>query len=379
MTESHLNAIKAWCEKHLTGETIRELDSDPALAVKLYRDFTDKGWLESVNIFENQNTFQELIEFGKILSGYSSAISNIIGVNCVCAMMLTTFGNDAQKETGRKVLKGEILTSFSLTEPDAGSDIQNLQTTATLTDDEWVLCGEKYLATGAAVADYLLVVARTSADKPLNKGISLFLVPRNVGGITISPQEKIATNSFASCEIRLDAVRLSPDTIIGGRDFGWGVITFAGAVERLMVAASCVGLSRRMLAYLYEYTGQRMIGGRPLYDIQWVNHALADMTIRLKAADLLLKNATELLASGATPTVEICGAKVFASQMQQELSLAAMKIMGGRAYLKSYPVERWMREGLLSLYAGGTNELQKNIIARKLQRDYASKTVERAS
>ncbi|RJP85612.1 MAG: acyl-CoA dehydrogenase [Desulfobacteraceae bacterium] len=379
MTNNLSNTIHAWCSKNLNEETIRELDHDPARVIKLYRDFTGNGWLESVNIFENPNTFRDLIEIGKILSGYSSAISNVIGVNCVCAMLLTTFGTDSQKEIGRKVLKGDILTCFSLTEPDAGSDIGNLQTTATLEGDHWVLQGKKYLATGAAVADYILVVVRTNPDKPLNKGISLFLVPGNVHGIKLSPQQKIATNSFASCEITFDSVRLPQEMVIGGQDFGWGVITFAGAVERLMVAASCVGLSRRILEYLYEYTQHRMIQGQPLYDIQLINHQLADMAIKIKAADLLLGNAMELLTSGATPTVEICGAKVFASEMQQEISMAAMKIIGGRGYLKEYPVERWMREGLLSLYAGGTNELQKNIIARNMQKDYASKTKERNS
>jgi len=368
MTENSADNIKAWCLENLSEETIRELDDDQTLVMNLYRNFTSKGWLESVNIFEDSKSFYELIEIGKTVSGFSSAISNIIGVNCVCSMLLTTFGNDQQKEIGRKVLKGEILTCFSLTEPDAGSDIQNIKTTATLTDGHWVIDGKKYLATGAAVADYILLVARTNLNKPLNKGISLFLVPRNTSGMEISPQEKIATNGFASCEINLDSIRLPQEMIIGGQDCGWGVITFAGAVERLMVAASCVGLSRRMLEFLYEYTQQRIIQGQPLYSIQLINHQLADMAIKIKAADLLLKNAIDLLTSGATPTVEICGAKVFASEMQQEISLAAMKILGGRAYLKEYPIDRWMREGLLSLYAGGTNELQKNIIARKLFR-----------
>jgi alkylation response protein AidB-like acyl-CoA dehydrogenase len=271
------------------------------------------------------------------------------------------------------------LTCFSLTEPEAGSDIQNLQTTAKLAGDHWVLCGKKYLATGATAADYILTVVRTNPDKPINKGISLFLVPRNASGITIIPQPKIATNSFASCEMILDSVALSNDMIIGGQDAGWGMITFAGAVERLMVAASCVGLSRRMLDYLFAFTSQRMIGGQPLYDIQWVNHALAGMTIKIQAANLLLKNAVDLLTSGVVPTIEICGAKVFASEMQQEISLAAMKIMGGRAYLREYPIDRWMREGLLSLYAGGTNELQKNIIARHLRKDHAPKIKENAA
>jgi alkylation response protein AidB-like acyl-CoA dehydrogenase len=373
MNENLSGAVTAWCSKNLSEKIIRELDEDPVVALNLYREFTSNGWLESIDIFQDSKSFHGLIELGKIVSGYSSAISNLIGVNCVCSMLLTTFGNDSQKEIGRKIPAGDILTCFSLTEPDAGSDIQNLKTTATFIDDHWVLNGKKYLASGAAVADYILLVARTQPDKPMNQAISLFLVPRHISGIKITPQEKIATNSFASCEIILDSVTLAQDMVIGGRDLGWGIITFAGAVERLMVAASCVGLCRKMLDYLFEYTQQRIISGQPLYNIQTIQHQLADMAIKIKAADLLLKNAVDLLTSGATPIVEICGAKVFASEMQQEISLTAMKIIGGRGYLKEYPVERWMRDGLLSLYAGGTNELQKNIIARKLQKDHESR------
>lgn len=369
MADKSSSAVKDWCAATLSDETIGKLESDPAIAISIYRDFASHAWLEYANIFEGKENLNTLLEMGKIISGYSSVISNMVAVNCVCSMLLTTFGNDQQKEIGRSILKGDVLTSFALTEENAGSDIQNIQTTAAMLDDGWVLNGEKYLATGAAIADYILIVARTNLNVPLNKGISLFLVPRNASGLNITPQQKIATNGFASCKINLNSIALSKDAAIGGQDRGWGMITFAGAVERLMVAASCVGLSRRILEYLLEYTRQRIVQGKPLYDIQLINHQLADMAIKIKAADLLLKNAITLLSSGATPTVEICGVKVFASEMQQEISSAAMRIVGGRGYLKEYPVERWMREGILSLYAGGTNELQKNLIARKLHNE----------
>ena len=370
MIENLANTIRDWCTNNLSEETASRLDSGQASAAPIYRDFAKKGWLAYADIFQDKENLRKLCELGKIVSGYSSVISNMIGVNCVCSMLMTTFGSEHQKKIGHKVLKGDIFTCFSLTEPEAGSDILNVKTTAKRVDDNWVLNGKKSLATGAAIADYILVVARTSMDKPFNHGVSLFMVPADTSGIDISPQQKLATNGFSSCEINLDSVAVSQDMIIGGQDLGWGVLTFAGAVERLMVAASCVGLSMRILEYLYEYTQKRMIQGQPLYDIQLINHQLADMAIKIKAADLLLENAINLLASGATPTVEICGAKVFASEMQQEISMAAMKIVGGRAYLKDYPIERWVREGLLSLYAGGTNELQKNIIARKLHRSF---------
>jgi len=370
MTANSLEEIREWCSRRLTEKIIHDLDADQALTLDLYKEFAANGWLESLDVFGDSDAFRQLIEIGKLISGYSGALGNIIGVNCVCAMMLTVFGNDRQKGIGKKVLKGEVLACFSLTEPDAGSDLQNIKTTATKTDNEWVLHGRKYLATGAAVSDYILVVARTSCDKPLNKGMSLFLAPSKTKGIEIFPQEKIAANGYASCEIHFKSVGLSQDAIVGGQDSGWGVITFAGALERLMVAASCVGLSRTILEYLYEYAGQRIIYGQPLYEIPGINHQLVEMAIKIHAADLLLTDATNRLMAGKTPTFEICGAKLFASEIQQEVSFAAMKIIGGRGYLKAYPVERWMREGLLSLYAGGTNELQKNIMARHLRKRF---------
>ena len=361
-------AIDDWCGKTLTEETIDKLDNDHELAVSVYRDFAENGWLKYANVFEHKDNLDILLTIGKIISGYSSVISNMVGVNCVCSLLLTAFGNEKQKEIGQAVLGGDILTSFSLTERHAGSDIENIQTTAVQTDDQWILNGEKYLATGAAIADYILMVVRTSSNAPLHSGISLVLVHRDTHGMSIISQEKIATNGFASCEITLDSAAIPTDAIIGNPNGGWGIITLAGAIERLMVAASCVGLSQKMLNYLYEYTHERIVQGQPLYDLQLINHQLADMAIKIKAADLLVNNAVDLLSSGATPTVDICAAKLFASEMQQEISIAAMKIIGGRGYLKGYPVERWMREGLLSLYAGGTNELQKNLIARKLGR-----------
>jgi len=369
MTDDLATAVKEWCARKFTDEVIRDLENDHELAVSVYRDFAGNGWLEYANIFKDTENLRTLLEIGKVISGYSSVISNMVAVNCVCSTLLTTFGNDRQKEIGQAVIRGERFTSFSLTERNAGSDIQNIQTTATRTDDCWVLNGEKYFATGAAIADYILIVARINRNEPLHDSLSLFLVPSSLSGVNIVPQQKIATNGFASCTISLDSIELPMDAVIGEPGHGWGIMTLAGAVERLMVAASCVGLSRRMLEYLYGYTQKRTIQGQPLYDLQLINHQVADMAIKIKAADLLLKNAIDLLASGATPTVEICGAKVFASEMQQEISLAAMKIIGGRGYLTDYPIERWMREGLLSLYAGGTNELQKNLIARKLRKE----------
>ena len=366
MTEFSPSAVKGWCDARLSENIAHDLDTGEMSPMDFYKEFAAKGWIEFADIFKNPQNLPQLMKILKITSRYSGVLCNMIAVNAVGAILLSVFGSNPQKETAQKTMRGKQLLSFSLTEPEAGSDIQNLKTTGEKINSHWVLNGEKYLATGADMADLILVVARTATEKPINKAISVFLVPRNTPGMSIAPQKKMATNGFSSCEITLSSVTLPEEAVVGAKDSGWGAIAFVGGIERLMVAATCVGLSHHILKYLYEFTQKRIIQDRPLFDIQVINHQMADLAIQIKAADLMVENAISLLLQGKTPALEICGAKVFASETQQAASMAAMKIMGGRAYLTSFPAQRWLREGLLSLYAGGTNELQKNIIVRKL-------------
>ncbi|ACL03317.1 Acyl-CoA dehydrogenase domain protein [Desulfatibacillum aliphaticivorans] len=370
-----IQAIKEWCKSKLTQDVVNAMDQGVMSAVPLYKEFAQEGLMEFVKPTEGAAALPNLTAAVKILAAYSGDFGNIVTLNCLGAMLLGLFGDEAQKKISEEMLRGEKLFCFSLTEPEAGSDIQNLKTSAIRQGDQWFINGRKLFATGAADADYILLAVRSNPDLAINRGMSLFLVPRETPGLTISPMNKIASNGFPSCEILLDNAPVKNDALVGGQDAGWGVIAFTGAMERLLVAAGCVGLCSRVVHYVYEYAQQRMISGKPLYEIQWVNHCLSDLAVRIQAADLMVKDAVEKVSSGANPAIEICGAKAFASELQQGVIMSAMKIMGGRAYLKDHPVERWMREGLLSLYAGGTNELQKNLIARKLpglmaQQDY---------
>jgi len=145
MSENPINDIKNWCETNLSEETIKNLDNEEISPIDLYRDFTKNGWLECANIFEDKDNLKKLIHLLKIISKYSNDICNMVAVNCVCSIMLNTFGDEHQKTVAEKAINGKALLSFSLTEPEAGSDIGNLKAESKMVDGKWLLNGKNIL------------------------------------------------------------------------------------------------------------------------------------------------------------------------------------------------------------------------------------------
>ena len=166
MTEFSPSAVKEWCDARLSENIAHDLDTGEMSPMDFYREFAAKGWIEFADIFKNPQNLPQLMQILKITSRYSGVLCNMIAVNAVGAILLSVFGSNPQKETAQKTMRGKQLLSFSLTEPEAGSDVQNLKTTGEKRNSHWVLNGEKYLATGADMADFILVVARTARKNP---------------------------------------------------------------------------------------------------------------------------------------------------------------------------------------------------------------------
>ena len=198
----------------------------------------------------------------------------------------------------------------------------------------------------------------------MKQGTSLLAIPGDAPGLSIRPLPKMAANGYASCHITLDGVKAPGAAVVGDANAAWGALALGGAVERILVAACCVGLSRTIGEYLFDYTREREASGQPLYQLTNISHQIVDIAIQVRAADALVNEAIAAFIGGGNPTNAVAAAKAFAARMQQDVSMTAMQVMGGRAYLQDFPLERWLREGLLALWAGGTNELQKNLMAR---------------
>jgi alkylation response protein AidB-like acyl-CoA dehydrogenase len=364
MLDALRNDITTWCDANLCLDTAAQLDRGDKSPVALYKAMAANGWLGFANIARDPDNLYRLAEVCKIINSYSGVLGNMISVNAACAMMLGKYGTPEQQHLAGALLSGEKLGAFALTEPQAGTDVQGLETHARPVGEHWQVRGEKYLTTGAQVADVLLVVARTNHQVPMNQGTSLLAIPADAPGLSINPMAKMAANGYATCHVTLDNVTVAAEAVVGKPDSAWSALTLGGAVERILVAACCVGLSRTIGEYLYSYAQERHVGGQPLYQLTNIQHRIVDIAIQVRAADALVDQAIAAFIGGRNPINAVAAAKAFAASMQQDVSMAAMEVMGGRAYLQSFPVERWLREGLLALWAGGTNELQKNLMAR---------------
>ncbi|HZX25176.1 MAG TPA: acyl-CoA dehydrogenase family protein [Woeseiaceae bacterium] len=305
------------------------------------------------------------------LARASSTLVNMYLVNTVFAGgLIMLAGSDEQR--GRilpALAQGRCKLAFALTEPGAGSDAASVATSARRDGDQWVLDGQKRYTTGARNADYILVVTRTEADAKASQGMSVFLVPADAEGLDISPMDKITDNAYASCDLRLDGVRVGPEALLGGEaglNRAWSALRVTGGMERVCVAASSLGLCRAVLADALAHAREREQFGRPIGQFQAIQHLLADMATSIEALHWLTYAGAWKADRGEDAGKEISMAKSFAAETVNRLVLEGLRILGGEGFLAATPMARYQREALLSLYAGGTIEIQKNLIARYL-------------
>jgi acyl-CoA dehydrogenase len=303
------------------------------------------------------------------LARYSSPLASMYLVNSVFGGACIALGGtpEQKQEWLGPLMAGRLKVAFAMTEPGAGSDATGITTTAVVEGDEIRINGQKRYTTGAAVADFIITVARTNAEH--SRSMGLVLVPRDAAGLTIQPTRKLAGNSLASCDVRYQDVRVPIQLVIGGLaalESGWNVLKFTGALERLAVAATCVGLVEAVVAETRRFAQDRRQFGQPIAQFQAIQHLLVEMATEARIMRLLTYSAASKADRGEMAALEISMAKYYCSEKAQEIMIKGMRIFGGAAYFDSCPMSRRFREAPLALYAGGTIEIQKNTIARLL-------------
>lgn len=311
--------------------------------------------------------FLDLALIAETLGAHSNIGLSIYFVNMAVGTLLARAGSADQK---RKFLdplvKGRFKGCFSLTEPNAGSDAASVACEAVRDGDHYVLNGVKLWATGAADADAILVVARTSPQAKAGQGLGMFMVPADTDGLVITPIEKLAGNAMASCELTLQDVRVASDARIGAENDAWSHLGYTGAMERLTVAAGNVGAAQAVFDLVAPFARDRRQFGQPIASFQSIQHQLVDMATEIEAMRRLVYWAAWKQDQGEACAKEISMAKLYTTERLNDIAMRGMRIFGGRAYRKGHPMERMLRESLLSLYAGGTGEIQRNVIARHL-------------
>ncbi len=265
------------------------------------------------------------------------------------------------------MLAGHALGAYCLSEPHAGSDAAALTTRATQHPDGYRITGTKAWITHAGVADVYAVMARTSDDG--SRGISCLLVPGDAAGLSVGPHErKMGFTGSPTAQVFFDDVVVDEESLVGTPGQGFAIAMSALDSGRLGIAAVATGIAQRALDEAVRYTKERTAFGRPVIEFQGLGFELADMAAGVAAARALYLDAARRRDRGASYSVQAAMAKLVATDTAMAVTTAAVGALGGYGYVRDYPVERLMREAKVLQIVEGTNQIQRLVISRALQR-----------
>ena len=379
-----------------------ELNEDERAMVELVRDFVNRDVRPVVRELEHGNTYPEkLIEQMKHLGIFGLAIpepwgdaqvstscyaliteqlargwmslAGAMGGHTVVAKLLLAFGTQEQKRAYLpRMASGELRATMALTEPGGGSDLQAIRTVARRDGASYVINGSKTWITNARRSGLVALLCKTDpAAQPAHAGISIMLAEPGPGFTVSRDLPKLGYKGVESCELTFTDFRVPASALLGERE-GEGFAQMMRGLEigRIQVASRALGVGQAALDDALRYAQQREAFGRPIWKHQSIGNYLADMVTKLTAARQLILYAARCYDSGRRADMEAGMAKLFASETAMEIALDAVRIHGGYGYSTEFDVERYFRDAPLMIVGEGTNEIQRNVIARQLVQRY---------
>ncbi|HEY5052594.1 MAG TPA: acyl-CoA dehydrogenase family protein [Solirubrobacterales bacterium] len=364
-------AIRDFCSRECGTQEQRERLTDSHKdhhSFELYRKMADLGWL-GVTIPEAYGgsggsmldacLFMEETARGLApIGGYSTTL--------IVAGATSRFGSEEQKAKILGGIAGGAVEAIAMTEPESGSDVGSLTTFAERVDGGFVINGQKVFISNAHISDHVLVVCRTTKGDSKHEGLTMLWAPSGADGMEVKPIDTMGgreTNYvyFTDCAVPEDAV-------LGEVDQAWTQLMAGLNVERLILAATMLGIAQRAFDDALAYVKERRQFGRPIGSFQALQHRLADMATDLEAARLMTRWVATLTDEdpGRMLPREASMVKLHVTEVTKRIALEGMQLMGGYGYSSEYDMERLVRTALVSTIYGGTSEIQRNIIAKTL-------------
>ena len=291
----------------------------------------------------------------------------MLTIHNMAAWMVSEFGNATTREAyGPKLSSGELLASYCLTEPSAGSDAASLSTKATLDGDDYFINGSKVFISGAGETDILIVMARTGGPGP--KGVSAFVVEANSDGISYGRKEdKMGWNAQPTRMINFDQVRVPAQNLLGQEGEGFAIAMKGLDGGRINIATLGIGTAQQAMQDALVYVNERKQFGKAISEFQGIQFKLADMNTELVAARQMVRLAAFKLDSSDPDASTYCVmAKRFATDVGYQVCDEALQCFGGNGYIKEFPMERYLRDSRVHRILEGTNEIMRVIIARRI-------------
>ncbi len=351
-----------------TPEMIRRLDQEQAYPDELYEAWAEMGLFQMPFPEEYGGLGGSVIDMVIIseeLARKSFDFFTAYGGTLFCGLNLLRNGSEEQRRHWLpKLLSGEVKFSVSMSEPDAGSDVGAMRTTARRDGDHWVINGQKVWATGAGARDNVInVYARTDTSVHYRKGISLFLVDNDTPGIRMRKLDMLGRRCTGTYEIFFDDVRVPADRLVGGENNGWHCVLSGLQVERVASTAGYSGAAQAAVDLAVSYARERKQFGRPIGSNQAIAHMLADMQTEVDAARWMMMRAAWMLSQGKDALREISMAKLFGSEMYVKIANMGMQVLGAYGYNMEFDMQRHFRDARSVTIGAGTSQMQRNLIA----------------
>jgi acyl-CoA dehydrogenase len=308
-----------------------------------------------------------MFEFCRCSPAFRSAFGTNVGIG---SQGLVMFGTAAQKQKWLPgVASGEIVTSFALTEPEAGSDSAAVRTKAELAGDHYVLNGAKRYITNANRASLFTVMARTDPNVKGGAGVSAFLVPRDLEGVVVGkPEKKMGQQGAHICDVNFDGVKVPVENRLGEEGQGFKVAMQVLDRGRLHIASVCVGVAERLIEESVAYAAERKQFGQAIGNFQMIQAMLADSRAEANAARAMVIEAARKRDAGENVVMEAAACKLFASEMVGRVADRAVQIFGGAGYVADHGIERFYRDVRLFRIYEGASEIQRLVIAREMMK-----------
>jgi isovaleryl-CoA dehydrogenase len=366
-----VDAIRDFCRRECgTLEQRQQLTNGHSEAHNeaLYRKMAELGWLGVTIPEEHGGSGGGMLDACLFMEETSHGLAPVGGyaTTLIVAGATQRFGTDEQKNDVLGGISRGDVEAIAMTEPEAGSDVGSLKTTAERVNGGFVLRGQKVFCSNARIARHILVVCRTAKADDKHQGLSMIWIPTDAPNLRIDPIDTMGGRETA--QLYLDEVEAPAEAVLGELDQGWTQLMAGLNVERLILAATMLGIGQRAFDDALAYVKERRQFGRPIGSFQALQHRLADLATELEAARLMTYWVASKVDSDPDRMLprEASMVKLLVTETAQKAALEGMQMMGGYGYSSEYDMERLVRATLVSTIYGGTSEIQRNIIAKTL-------------
>ena len=354
----------------LPNSKIRQLDENYQFPFEAYQALAEGGWLglpHEAQYGGSAASWKDFTVFVETVAYHNAQLASAWLTSVLYGGMQVKYGGspELKQETLPRMIKGEIRFALCITEPETGSDVSAIKTSAKKSGTDYVISGQKVFITCAHVADYLIVATKTDPQAG-HKGITLFLVDAKNPGITIHPMRGLGRRMIHTNEVFFDNVPVPESRILNGLNGGWQALMRGLNYERLALAAAACGNMARIIDDAAQYAKDRTQFGQPISKYQAIAHKLADMQIMAESSRSLLYRVADMLDAGENPTMHTSMLKVLACENNVRCADMGIQILGGAGYMNDHAMQMYFRDSRVGPIGGGTSEIMRTVIAKQM-------------